>query len=110
MNLARIKTYIGLAMRAGQCKCGDNACKAAMMKGEANVLLINDSMSQGSRNRLVSTGDVCQIPILHFPPDADIGDWAGRPGSLCMTINDKGLADAIIKNYHSSEDVKQGVN
>lgn len=80
------------------------------MSGDAYLLLLNESMSQGTRNRLVFICNESEIPVLIVPQEADIGEWAGRPGTLCMTINSEGLAGEIMKNYESSEDISRGVN
>lgn len=110
MNPGRMKTYIGLAMRAGACKCGENACKTALLRDEADVLLVNESMSEGTRNKMVSICKEYGIPVLMMPPEADIGAWAGKPGSLCMIINNEGLAGEIMKSYKDFSDDNRGVN
>jgi ribosomal protein L7Ae-like RNA K-turn-binding protein len=110
LNHGKMQTYIGLAMRAGACKCGENACKTALLKGEADILLVNESMSEGTRNKMVSICNECNIPVLTIPAEAEIGAWAGRPGSLCMIINNKGLAGEIMKTYKDVSDDNRGVN
>ncbi|MDP2891865.1 MAG: ribosomal L7Ae/L30e/S12e/Gadd45 family protein [Bacillota bacterium] len=107
MDLEKVKGYVGIASRQGKAVGGEYACRTALLKGEADLLIFSSMMSEGTRRRLEAICDTAGTPRIILPPEADPGDWAGKPGRLCVAIiKNEGLAGEIMRFFNDARACK----
>lgn len=91
--LAKLKGYMGLAVRARQGIFGMDACINAIRNGEAALLLLDEAISPGSMEKYEAAMHQ-QLVDYAFLPAGCLGDATGKPG-VAMVLRSGGFADAM---------------
>jgi ribosomal protein L7Ae-like RNA K-turn-binding protein len=100
LNLKGMQGYIGIASRQGKAVGGDSACRNALQRGDAVLMLISKAMSEGNKTRMQNLCKITNTPCLLLPEDIPIGEWAGRPDRYCIVIiQNEGLAEEIMRCF-----------
>jgi len=89
-------SYIGLAHRAGKTLAGSAACEKGIRRGKVRLLLVGESMSDGSKRSFARLCERCGVEMIETPQP--IGKAIGRADVMVIGITDQGFATTIVKN------------
>ncbi len=92
-------TYVGLAYKAGKAICGTAACEKAIKHGKVKLLMLQDSISQGSEKhfRMLCAGHNVAVIKVQAP----LGAAVGKAGIMVIGITDVGFKNAIVNKEDS---------
>ncbi len=96
----KAKALIGLAMRAGRCRCGTTAVEAAVRKGDGYLVIMDEAISDNSRKRYNNLCRHYNVPLYALESACAA---AGRPGQMGMVLLDAGFAEGIRKEIESHQ-------
>lgn len=90
-------TLIGFAAKAGRLSYGMNAAVAAILKGNAKLILVAEDISQKSRKELCFQAEKKNTP-LRILTGCDIKTVSDAVGRKCgiLSVNDSQFADAVL--------------
>ncbi len=95
-NLRKIYNLIGIAQRAGKTSSGAMAARTSLMRRRACILLMSKDIAENTRELLIKICAKQQIPWLVLGDKYEIGASIGKAYRVAITINDKGMAGAIV--------------
>jgi len=105
--LKKVYNLLGLAQRAGKASAGNMAAKTSLLRRRAIILIMSKDISENTRESLISTCNKQRIPYLFIGNKYDLGTALGKAYRVAVTINDPGMARAIMDAIEASgEDVK----
>ena len=90
-------SYIGLAFRAGKTLAGTAACEKGMKREKVRLLLLQEGLSPGSRQRFIRLADQYHVDVRTMDQAHPFGPAIGRAEIMVLGITDHGFAD-IIRN------------
>jgi Ribosomal protein HS6-type (S12/L30/L7a) len=105
----KVYNLIGIAQRAGKVSSGINAACTSIEKSQACVLLMSEDIAENSRELLLKSCAKYKIPWITLGNRYDIGDSIGKEYRVALTINDAGLADAVLQAIAGIEAESMGV-
>lgn len=88
----KIKTYVGFAIRSGNCIFGYDAI---LKSTKVKCVLISTSISEKQTARLIRDLDELKIAYRSLSPE-DMKEYVCREGVKAIGIKDPNLASAII--------------
>jgi ribosomal protein L7Ae-like RNA K-turn-binding protein len=101
-SLKKVYNLIGLAYRAGKLSAGTMAAKTSLLRRRACLLIMSEDISDSTKDTLVTTCIKQRIPWLMLGDKYVLGTSVGKAYRVAVTVNDSGLAKAIID---ASQDV-----
>lgn len=104
--MKKVYNLLGLAHRAGKASQGTMAAKTSLLRRRAVLLIMSKDVSDNTRESLVSTCTKQGIPWILMGNKYDLGTSVGKAYRVAVTINDLGMAKAIMDEIEASgEDV-----
>ncbi|HEX7057852.1 MAG TPA: ribosomal L7Ae/L30e/S12e/Gadd45 family protein [Bacilli bacterium] len=94
------RSYLGLALRAGMLKSGDDTVYDAIKNGSAKLVII---ASDASANALKKAMDKCRhyrIPLAEGGTRQELGACLGKAERVIVAITDSGFANLIGKRLN----------
>lgn len=85
---------LGLAFKAGKTMFGTAACEKGIKRKRIKLLIMHDSISQGSEKHFRTLCERSGVDILKL--DMPIGKAIGKEYILLVGITDEGFKNAII--------------
>ena len=85
---------LGLAMKSGRVRCGEETCVKLVRAGAASLVLIDAAISDGSRKAVADACAFHQVPCRQIP-SGELGRAIGKPGRMVAAITDKALAQRL---------------
>ena len=92
----KIAGYLGIAQRAGRVAAGDAMAKDSLVKGKSFLLIIANDAAPKVKEELMALADE-DVPVLIWPDKYDLGLIIGKSRRGAVSLNDEGLAKAILK-------------
>lgn len=92
----RAYSLIGFAKKAGQVSSGTMAARTSMLRKRARVLIMSHDIAENTRDSLLNICSKQQIPWIVLGSKHELGVSVGKAYRVALTVNDKGLADAIL--------------
>ena len=89
-------TYVGFAIKAGQCAVGTHGALAAVKSRRAAVLLCAEDASERTKEQFRRLCREADVPFLPVPPE--IREATGKRDIHLFAICDRHLADAIMQS------------
>ena len=89
----KLKSAMGFCAKARKCIAGDGAAENALKKGDVHLILLDESASDGTRNRWVKLSERYRTPILVL---TDAADAVGKSGRKVIVVLDQGFARMIM--------------
>ena len=96
MNDERFLTTLGLAMRAGQLRVGEEATVKAISGGDTAFVLLDSGASGNAKKRI---GDACAgHGIACYEVRAgELGDRTGKPGRMSAAVCMGNMAELLLR-------------
>lgn len=104
LNLKKAYNIIGLAQKAGKVSAGTLAAQTSLMRKRACLLVLSADTSSSTRDSLVSLCKRQKIPWVEFGNKYDLGTSVGKAYRVALTINDPGMAKAMIDCLDAARD------
>jgi len=95
--LRKVYNLIGIAQRAGKTSSGTMAARTSLIRNRACVLLMSKDISDNTKDLLVKSCEKQNIPCIILGSKYELGTSIGKAYRVAVTINDAGMADAILK-------------
>jgi ribosomal protein L7Ae-like RNA K-turn-binding protein len=110
-RLIRVLNLIGIAQRAGKVSAGTQAAKNSLVRKKAFLLLLSEDIADNAKESLLGTCKKNNIPYAIVGNKYELGTCVGKAYRVAVTINDIGLAKAIIAamNTETSKGKTMGV-
>jgi len=102
-RLSRVYNLIGIAQRAGLTSSGATAVRASLTKRQARVVLMSRDIADNSRDALIKSCSKNKIPWFIIGDKFKLGASLGKAHRVAMTINDSGMASAIMKAIQAAD-------
>jgi len=102
-RLSRVYNLIGIAQRAGLTSSGATAVRASLTKRQARVVLMSRDIADNSRDALIKSCSKNEIPWFIIGDKFKLGASLGKAHRVAMTINDSGMASAIMKAIQAAD-------
>ena len=109
MKPDRIASYIGLAMKAGRAASGEFAVEKSVKEGKAEAVIISTDASDNTKKKFYDMCRFYQVPVFEYLEKETLGHIVGRELRSCVSVNDAGLAKAILK-VNNEENQRNKVN
>ena len=91
-----MKALLGLARKAGKIYSGESQVEALLKKQKGNLIIIAKD-SQGALTKFEKWSQDLKIPIIIAGSKEELGLSLGMSPRAVVLIDDKGFAEAIIK-------------
>ncbi len=88
----RALMVLGLATRAGRTSSGDEACRTAIQKGLASLVLVATDASPGTQERFRRLCETFGPGFRVFGTKEGLGRFTGRLDRAVVTVNDEGFS------------------
>jgi ribosomal protein L7Ae-like RNA K-turn-binding protein len=96
-SLRKVYNLIGIAQRAGLTSSGATAVHTSLIKRRACILLMSRDIADNTRDLLIKSCMKTNIPWLTIGNKFELGASLGKAHRVALTINDAGMASAIVK-------------
>lgn len=97
----KIYSYIGLAMKAGFLVGGDFMVEKMVKTRKAKLVLIAEDTSMNTRKKYENMCEYHKTCLYLFGTKESIGNAAGKEYRAILAICDKGMAEAVKKQFAS---------
>lgn len=101
MRQNRALSMIGLATKAGKTVTGEFSTEKAVKEGKAYLVVVADNASDNTKKKFRNMCDYYQVTIKIFSDKDALGNACGKEFRASLAVTDAGLADAIIKQIDS---------
>jgi len=101
--MRKVYDLIGIARRAGKATSGTMAVQRSLRRSHARLLIISEDVSLNTREVLLRASQKHGIPYIILGNSQELGQSIGKSGRVALTIDDSGLAEAIIKTVKSAD-------
>jgi ribosomal protein L7Ae-like RNA K-turn-binding protein len=106
-TLKKVYNLLGIAQRAGKVSAGTMAAKNSLVRRRAVLLIISEDIAANSREDLLTSSSRHGIPAIALGSKYDLGTALGKAYRVALTINDVGMAKAILQELaESGEEIK----
>ena len=97
MKPDRIRSYIGLAMKAGRVASGEYSTEKAVKEGKAFQVILACDASKNTKKKFTDMCAYYGVPVLEYETKEELGHMIGREERACLAVTDAGFAKAIRK-------------
>lgn len=104
LNLKKVYNIIGIAQKAGQISAGTLAARTSLIRKRAHLLVMSGDISDSTRDSLVSLCKRQKIAWVELGNKYDLGTAVGKAYRVALTINDAGMAKALLDCLESARD------
>ncbi|HHY92292.1 MAG TPA: 50S ribosomal protein L7ae [Firmicutes bacterium] len=86
---------MGLARKAGRLQVGEQACRQALSKGQAELIILAGDSSERTQRVFRRLGGEFRVPVCLFTLKAELGRRLGRDQVAVAVVTDAALARAV---------------
>lgn len=99
MNESKILSYLGLAMKAGKLASGEFMTEKSVKEKKAKLVIVADDASDNTKKMFQNMCTFYHVPIYFMSDKESLGHGIGKQFRASLAVLDKGLADAIKKQF-----------
>jgi ribosomal protein L7Ae-like RNA K-turn-binding protein len=89
---------IGLCQRARKLRSGEFATEKSLKEGKSFLVLIPEDASDNTKKKFINMAVYRNVPYYIIGTKEALGHAVGQAERSSMSIEDQGLAEAMIKN------------
>ncbi len=97
LNVNKVCSLLGLAMRAGKCKVGEDAVLLSVRSGHATLVVMADDTGSATRKKLTDKCTTYQVQLRMYGNRESLGSCIGKESRVSIAIEDEGFAKALLK-------------
>ena len=94
---------LGLGMRGGLVVIGVDAVRKELQGGTVRCVVLANDASPRAVDKVVRLATGRGVPLVAGPDAAAIGARLGRPPVMAVGVQDRGLADGILRSTSERE-------
>ena len=95
--MLKIYNLIGLAKRGGRASSGAIAVKNSIISKKAKLVILSNDIADNAKEALYDLCQKRQVPCVILEDRNRLGASVGKEYRVAVTIDDEGLAKAILK-------------
>lgn len=96
----KLKGIIGIAKKAGKIVSGAQQCEKEIRLNKSELIIIAKDISQTGEKAITDCCTHYKVKYIMCLSKDELGRIVGAAGErTVVSVNDKGLADAILKKY-----------
>ncbi len=97
--LKKIKSLMGFASKSGNISSGQEQVIRSVRMGKAKLVIMALDVSDNSRKMLKDKCKYYGVELIEIMEREEISKCIGKKNKTCVSINDSGFAESIMKNY-----------
>ena len=101
INMDKIHSLLGLAMRAGKLVSGEDATMLDLKKGKLNLIIVAGDASNNTKKLFNDKSSYRKINQIYFATKVELGLAIGKAPRAVIGIKDKALSQKIIELVQS---------
>ena len=102
--MKKLYNQIGLAQKGGMLSSGAMAVKSSLASGKACLLIMSEDIADNTKENLINLCRTLQKPFIIFGNKYDLGHAAGKSYRVAATIDNEGIAQAVLGGYKAMEE------
>lgn len=106
MTTNKALSRLGLARRAGKLVSGEELVLKAIRSGEANLVLLAEDASAGTRKKISDKCASYGVELLVGYSRIELGGAAGQPERVLFAVTDRGFAKMIRSGWVQHSEVE----
>lgn len=99
LNESKILSYLGLAMKAGKLASGEFMTEKSVKENKAKLVIVAEDASDNTKKMFQNMCAFYHVPIYTMSNKESLGHGIGKQFRASLAVLDKGLADAIKKQF-----------
>ena len=103
MRKSKVKSYLGLARRAGKIVSGYQTCIHTLQKGEVKLIIVAEDTAQNTKDKFIHLCEKYGVPFEIFSTADELSEMTGFPGRGVFGITDKGFAEVTMKEIRNEK-------
>lgn len=102
--MQKVFSLIGLAQKSGRVSSGTMAARTSLVRHRAHLLVLSNDISERTGQGLVGNCQKAGIPWIVVGDKYQLGACLGKAYRVAATVNDKELAQSILKRVQSLDE------
>lgn len=99
----KIFGLLGLACKAGKIKTGENAVKAAIIDGDAYLVLVATDASANTKKLFSDKCSYYEVPYFEYGTKEELGRHTGTEYRASIAVIEEGFAKSIQKKIEEEQ-------
>ncbi len=99
-------SMIGIATKAGKTVTGEFSTEKAVKEGAAYAVIVAGDASNNTKKKFKNMCDYYQVTIREFADKNLLGNACGKEFRASVAIKDEGLANAVVKQIDSYDNLE----
>ena len=96
--MTKLLSLLGLAKKAGRLSVGTENTINAVREGKSVLVIASESVSDGTKKLINDKTAYYKAETVFIPVDTEtFGKAFGKTATACVSLNDRGFADAVKK-------------
>ena len=101
MRTDRVRSLLGLAMKAGKLVSGEFLTEKAVKTGKAALVITAEDASDNTKKMFTNMFTYYKVPLYFWGKKEDLGAAIGRDYRASLALTDAGFGDAVVKQIKS---------
>lgn len=103
MNISKVLSYLGLAMKSGNLVSGEFMTENAVKEGKAQLVIVADDASANTKKMFTNMCTFYKVPMYCLGDKELLGHVIGKEFRASLAILDQGFAKSIQKQLELEE-------
>ena len=104
--MKKLYNQIGLAQKGRMVSSGTLAVKSSLIGNKAQLLIISEDIAENTKEPLLNLCRKMNKPFIILGNKYDLGNAVGKAYRVAITINNVGMAQAILSKYAETGEEK----
>ena len=96
-NMQKIRSLLGIAMRAGKLVSGEDGTMIDLKKGKLNLVIIAEDASNNTKKLFKDKSSFRHVNCIELSTKSELGISIGKDSRAVIGIKDIGFANKIIQ-------------
>lgn len=106
MKQNKALSMLSIATKAGKTVTGEFSTEKAVKEGKAYLVVVASDASDNTKKKFHNMCDYYHVAIKLFSDKVSIGNACGKEFRASLAVIDKGLANAVIKQINSLDNLE----
>lgn len=106
MKQNKALSMLSIATKAGKTVTGEFSTEKAVKEGKAYLVVVASDASDNTKKKFNNMCDYYHVTIKLFSDKVSIGNACGKEFRASLAVIDKGLAEAVIKQIDSLDNLE----
>lgn len=96
-NMQKIRSLLGIAMRAGKLVSGEDGTMIDLKKGKLNLVIVAEDASNNTKKLFKDKSSFRHVNCIELSTKSELGISIGKDSRAVIGIKDIGFANKIIQ-------------